>query len=137
MSIPWLYNNWYGLHKLNRILLKLKCTPALWFSYHYLSTCLLHALLHTIDEPNNIKLLHLMKSALQFFKKILNPNFLKYQALIFLLILMPLGKLIKHALLLKSIIFWQGLWQKYNVIFHFLYKWVMYNVHVCSSYSWL
>lgn len=72
MSIPWLYNNLYGLHKLNQILLKDKCTPALWPSYLYLSTCLLHALLHTVDEPDNLKLWHFMNSALNFLQKFWN-----------------------------------------------------------------
>lgn len=72
MSIPWLYNNLYGLHKLNQILLKDNCTPPLWSSYLYLSTCLLHALLHTVDEPDNMKLWHFMNSALNFLQKFWN-----------------------------------------------------------------
>lgn len=125
-----LYNNWYALHKLNLILLKHKCTPALWSSCHFLSThrhltlhtfliikidihkgvllgrgyihcrfllweiyvtsgacvstictCLLHALLRTIEEPDNMKLWHFSSP---IFAKILKPNFIKYQASIFL-----------------------------------------------------
>lgn len=156
-----LYNNWYALHKLNLILLKHKCTPALWSSCHFLSThrhltlhtfliikidihkgvllgrgyihcrfllweiyvtsgacvstictCLLHALLRTIEEPDNMKLWHFMKSALQFLQKLQkfwNQILLNTRHQFFLMILTPLGKLIKHVLLLKSMRFWRGL----------------------------
>lgn len=75
-------------------------------------TCLLHALLRTIEEPDNMKLWHFMKSALQFLQKLQkfwNQILLNTRHQFFLMILTPLGKLIKHVLLLKSMRFWQGL----------------------------